>query len=230
MSGAEDRARSRLALALDVDDLVVASRLARSMTPYFSTVKVGLELFSATGPESVAVFLNQGFKVFLDLKLHDIPTTVGKSAKVLGGLGASYLTLHAFGGVDMLRAGVEGLAEGAAETGAAVPKALAVTILTSDDEAPGHVLPKRLELAMAGGCQGYVCAAVDLPIAKGIAPKLFAAVPGIRPKGADRHDQRRSSTPEEAIANGADLLVVGRPVTLASDPIKAAEALFTSIL
>ena len=230
MSESEDEARSHLALALDVDDLVVASRLARSMTPYFSTVKVGLELFSATGPESVAVFLNLGYKVFLDLKLHDIPTTVGKSAKVLGGLGVSYLTLHAFGGVEMLRAGVEGLAEGAAETGAAAPKALAVTILTSDDEIPSHVLPQRLKLAMAGKCQGYVCAAQDLPIAKGVSPDLFAVVPGTRPHGADLHDQRRSSTPMEAIANGADLLVIGRPVTLAGDPMKAAEAIFSSIL
>ncbi len=230
MNEAEDKARSRLALALDVDDLVVASRLARSMTSYFSTVKVGLELFSATGPESVAVFLNLGYKVFLDLKFHDIPTTVGKAAKVIGGLGATYLTLHAFGGIDMLKAGVAGLAEGASETGAAVPKALAVTILTSDDEAPGHVLPKRLELAIAANCQGYVCAAVDLPIAKRVAPELFSAVPGIRPTGADKHDQRRASTPEQAIANGADLLVVGRSITLASDPIAAAEAIFASIL
>ncbi|SHE40162.1 orotidine-5'-phosphate decarboxylase [Ferrithrix thermotolerans DSM 19514] len=230
MSQAEQRARDHLALALDFDDLVVASRLARSMTSYFSTVKVGLELFSATGPESVAVFLNLGYKVFLDLKLHDIPTTVGKAAKVLGGLGASYLTLHAFGGVDMLRAGVEGLAEGAGETGAAIPKALAVTVLTSDAEAPEHVMPKRLELAVQSGCQGYVCAAVDLPLARSLAPDLFAAVPGIRPKGADRHDQKRASTPQEAILNGADLLVVGRPVTLSSDPMAAAEEIFSSIL
>ena len=96
--------RSRLALALDVDDLVEAGRLGRRMSPWFSVAKVGLELFSAAGPEAVGAFVDQGYEVFLDLKLHDIPTTVGKAARVLGSLGVSYVTVHASGGVDMLSA------------------------------------------------------------------------------------------------------------------------------
>jgi orotidine-5'-phosphate decarboxylase len=224
-----EEVRAKLALALDVDDLVVATRLARMLSPYFSTVKVGLELFSATGPESVGALANLGYDVFLDLKLHDIPTTVRKASKVLGGVGATYLTLHAFGGVEMLRAGVEGLAEGAAEAGATAPTALAVTILTSDGGAPSHILPARLAVALDADCGGYVCAAADLPIAREVAPKLFSVVAGIRPAGSDRHDQTRASTPEEALGNGADLLVIGRAVTQADDPVAAAEGIFGSL-
>jgi orotidine-5'-phosphate decarboxylase len=103
----------RLVLALDVDDLVVALRLAKRLQPYFATAKVGLELFSASGPDAVSSVADLGYDVFLDLKLHDIPTTVRKAARVIGALGTSYLTLHARSGPVMLRAGVEGLAEGA---------------------------------------------------------------------------------------------------------------------
>jgi len=122
--------QSKLALALDVDDLVAASRIARSMRPYFGVVKVGLELFSAAGPEAVGTFIDMGYKVFLDVKLHDIPNTVGKSARVLGSLGVSYLTMHAHGGVPMLQAGVEGLNEGARNAGLEEPIALGVTVLS----------------------------------------------------------------------------------------------------
>ena len=130
--------RDRLALALDVDDLVAATRLARQLRPYFGVAKVGLELFSATGPDAVGTLAEMGYKVFLDVKLHDIPNTVEKSARVLGSLGASLLTLHAMGGADMLRAGVDGLAAGADAAGLDAPTALAVTILTSDSGAPPH--------------------------------------------------------------------------------------------
>src|SRR5437660_11168650 len=95
--------RQRLAIALDVDDLVVATRLARDLRPWFGVVKVGLELYCATGPDVVVEFANAGYRVFLDLKCHDIPTTVGRAARVLGSLGASFLTLHAQGGASMLR-------------------------------------------------------------------------------------------------------------------------------
>lgn len=222
--------RSKLALALDVDDLVVATRLARQLAPYFSTVKVGLELFSATGPESVSALAILGYDVFLDLKLHDIPTTVRKAAKVLGGLGASYLTLHAFGGTNMLRAGVEGLDDGAREAGAQPPRTLAVTILTSDSGAPLHILPSRLEMAVKAGCGGYVCAGADLSVAKDVAPDLFAVVAGIRPTGTDQHDQSRASTPEDAYRGGADLMVIGRAVTHAEDPVGAAETIIASLM
>jgi orotidine-5'-phosphate decarboxylase len=217
--------RNRLALALDVDDLVSATRIARAVQPYFGVAKVGLELFSATGPEAVGALNELGFKVFLDLKLHDIPTTVGRAARVLGSLGASYLTLHAFGGADMLRAGVEGLAAGADAAGLASPTALAVTILTSDAGAPPHILPKRVQVALEGGCGGLVCAADDVREARQYAPRMETVVPGIRPAGSASHDQARAALPGAAIRAGADVLVIGRPVTQADDPVAAAAAI-----
>jgi len=124
--------RDRLAIALDVDDIVVAHRLAKEVAPWFGVAKVGLELFSAHGPAAINQLVGLGYKVFLDLKLHDIPTTVEKAARVVGSLGVSYLTIHAVGGAPMLRGGVEGLRDGAAAAGLEPPCALAVTILTSD--------------------------------------------------------------------------------------------------
>ena len=223
-------ARSRLALALDVDDLVVATRLARQLAPWFGTAKVGLELFSAAGPEAIGALADLGFDVFLDVKLHDIPTTVNKAARVLGALGVRYLTLHATGGEVMLRAGVDGLAEGAAGAGLLAPIALAVTILTSDESAPPHILPKRVAAAIEAGCGGIVCAAADVREAKQYGPRLFAAVPGIRTAGSDPDDQARAATPAMALAAGADLLVVGRAVTAAPDRAAAAAHLADSLV
>ncbi|GAC1312171.1 MAG: orotidine-5'-phosphate decarboxylase [Acidimicrobiales bacterium] len=224
-TAAPDAVRSRLALALDTDDLVDALRMAREMEPWFGVAKVGLELFSATGPDCVSALSERGWRVFLDLKLHDIPTTVNKAARVLGALGATYLTLHAHGGVDMLRAGVEGLEAGATNAGLSVPAAIAVTVLTSDDTAPPHILAKRVAAAVDGGCRGIVCAASDVREAKQLAPRLIAVVPGIRLTGAERHDQARAATPDSAIEAGADLLVVGRAVTAATDRAGAASAI-----
>ncbi len=217
--------RDKLAIALDVDDIVVARRLAKEVAPWFGVVKVGLELFSATGAETVNQLVNMGYKVFLDLKLHDIPTTVEKAARVIGSLGASYLTIHAVGGAAMLRAGVEGLAAGAERAGLDEPVSLAVTILTSDDGAPPHILGKRVQAALEGGCGGLVCAAADLRAARELAPRLVRVVPGIRLAGTATHDQARSATPEAALAAGADLLVIGRAVTSADNPAAAAEAI-----
>ena len=214
--------RNRMAIALDVDDLVEATRIAREVRPWFGVAKVGLELFAAAGPDAVVEMTNCGYRVFLDLKLHDIPTTVRRSAQVVGALGASYLTLHAAGGSAMLRAGVEGLAHGASNAGLEVPIALAVTILTSDDDAPPHVLGNRVRCAVESGCRGIVCAAEDVREAKQLAPRIVTVVPGIRPAGSSRDDQLRASTPSAALASGADLLVVGRAVTAAADRAKAA--------
>jgi orotidine-5'-phosphate decarboxylase len=221
--------RSRLILALDVDDAVVAGRLAKQLRPWFGVAKVGLELFSAAGPEIVQSLIDDGYDVFLDLKMADIPTTVNRAAHVLGALGVSYLTLHAFGGPGMLRAGVEGLAEGAAKAGLEPPAALAVTVLTSDGDAPPHILSKRVAAAIEARCAGVVCAASDVREVKQLAPRLLAVVPGIRPAGTATDDQVRSATPAAAIAAGADLLVVGRAVTAAPDREAAAAALAASI-
>lgn len=228
-----DRGRSpgaeRLCLVLDTDDLVAATRLARGLAPWFRVAKVGLELYSAAGPDAVGTLADLGYDVFVDLKMFDIPTTVHRAARVIGSIGASYLTMHARDDAPMLRAGVEGLLEGARGAGLPDPTALAVTVLTSDAGAPAHVLPRRVALAVECGCQGIVCAAGDLHDARQIAPRIVTVVPGIRPAGAAVHDQARPATPEEAVRAGADLLVIGRAVTMADDPPAAAAAICASV-
>ena len=222
--------RNRLAIALDVDDLVEALRIAKDVRPWFGVAKVGLELYAAAGSDAVFELAKLDYRVFLDLKFHDIPTTVRKAARVVGAIGATYLTLHASGGTTMLRAGVEGLAEGASGAGLEAPTtALAVTVLTSEEAAPDQVLTNRIKHAVEAGCGGIVCAATDVRHAKQVAPRLTAVVPGIRAAGTNTHDQARASTPEAAIQAGADLLVVGRAVTGAPDRAAAAAELLGSL-
>jgi orotidine-5'-phosphate decarboxylase len=221
--------RSKLALALDVDDAVEAQRLATELAPWFGVAKIGLELFSAAGPRMVQTLIDSGYKVFVDLKMADIPNTVGKAARVLGALGVSYLTFHAFAGSAVLRAGVEGLNEGAELAGLPQPAALAVTILTSDPDAPPHILGKRVAAAIEARCAGVVCAASDVREAKQLGPRLLAVVPGLRPSGAPINDQARAATPADALEAGADLLVVGRAVTAATDRTAAASSLISSL-
>jgi orotidine-5'-phosphate decarboxylase len=225
---AED-VRRRLVLALDVDDLVAARRLARELRPFFGTMKVGLELYSAAGPEAISLLTALDVDVFCDLKLHDIPQTVGRAARVLGALGARYVNLHTAGGVSMLRAGVEGLREGAAEAGLPDPVALGVTVLTSEPEASTHLLHQRVAAGLDGGCDGFVCAVPDVEAIRQLAPAAVLATPGIRPEGAAIDDQRRVATPRQALGAGADLLIVGRPVTHADDPAEAARALVAGL-
>jgi orotidine-5'-phosphate decarboxylase len=224
-----DATKDRLALALDMDDMVVALRVARDLEPWFGVAKVGLELFSAGGPDAVSALTDLGYDVFVDLKLHDIPTTVEKAARVIGALGARYLTIHAMGGPVMLRAGVEGFIEGGLAAGFERPVPLAVTVLTSDNDAPEHILPRRIGFAVEAGAGGVICAGSDVPLVKQLAPRLRTVVPGTRPAGAPTHDQARVTTPGEALAAGADLLVIGRVVTHAADPIAAAKALTGSL-
>jgi len=221
--------RDRLCLALDVDDLVVALRMARRLRPYFGVAKIGLELFGASGPETVSALTVEGYRVFLDLKLHDIPTTVRRAARVIGGLGAAFATVHTQGGLDMVRAAVEGMAAGATAAGAPAPCVLGVTVLTTDDSAPADILAQRAALAAQAGCGGIVCAAADLAITRRVAPDLLKVVPGIRPAGTGRDDHTRAATPSAALASGADLLVIGRAVTTADDPEGVAGALVQEV-
>jgi orotidine-5'-phosphate decarboxylase len=228
--------RERLALALDVDDLVAALRLARRMRPWFGVAKVGLELFSAAGPETVYALVVEGYRVFVDLKLHDIPTTVGRAARVLGGLGAAYVTVHSSGGEAMMRAAVEGMEQGASGAGAPAPCVLGVTLLTSEAERPAELLAARATSTLASGCGGIVCAAGDLALlgalpeqARARLAGLVKVVPGIRLDGDHRHDQAAAATPREALAAGADLLVVGRSVTAAADPEPVAAKLLAAV-
>jgi orotidine-5'-phosphate decarboxylase len=221
LEGAPDPIRSRLALALDFDDIVEALRVARVMRPWFGVAKVGLELFSAAGPEAIEALIDEGYSVFADLKLLDIPTTVNKAARVMGSLGASYLTVHARAGVDHLAAGVEGFATGASKAGLELPICLGITVLTSE-QADLSSLETRVTFAVEAGCGGVVCAASDLGAVRALGPNLLTVVPGIRPAGVGANDQARPATPQEAISAGAGLLVIGRAVTHASDPLLAA--------
>lgn len=214
--------RSHLALALDVHDLDEAVGLTEAVGPFMGVAKVGLQLFSAAGPRAVEAIRATGLDVFLDVKLHDIPTTVAAASRVLATVGARFLTVHASGGEAMIRAAVEGLAEGATDAGRPAPTALAVLVLTSHKEARTSLLLERLESAVAAGCPGIVCAAPDLPTVRANAPGIFTVTPGIRLPGGDVHDQVRVSTPADAITRGADLLVLGRAVTGAADPAGAA--------
>lgn len=221
--------RVLLAVALDVGDLEAARRLAGTLVGSVDVVKVGLELFAAAGPAAVVAFVEAGLDVFCDVKLHDIPNTVAGAARVLGRLGARYVTLHTGGGEAMLRAGVEGLAEGAASVGAAAPMALGVTVLTSDPDATAALLRGRAAEAETAGCGGIVCAGTDLVTLRGTAPGLVRVTPGIRPVGAEVGDQARVTTPEQAVRDGAGMLVVGRPITGAPDPAAAARAIRAEI-
>jgi orotidine-5'-phosphate decarboxylase len=227
-AGAPVEVRSRLALALDVDDIVEAGRLVRLLSPWFGVAKVGLELYTAAGPEAIESLVADGVAVFADLKLLDIPTTVEKAARVVGTLGASYLTVHTRAGTEHLRAGVQGFASGARAVDLPDPVALGVTVLTSEAADP-RALEERLAVAVDAGADGLVCAASDLAIAREHAPGLLTVVPGIRPAGVAADDQARAATPGAAIAAGADLLVVGRAVTRAPDPILAAAQLAAEV-
>ncbi len=220
----------RLALALDVDDLVAAVRMARMLKGHFGVVKIGLELYSAAGPEAIGAIGDLGYEVFVDLKLHDIPTTVAGASRVIGSLGVSYLTMHAAGGLDMLRAGVDGLRTGAGNAGLSEPAGLAVTVLTSQSDPSGGTLGRWVELAAAAGCTGVVCAARDQAEVDRHGPGLARVVAGIRLPGDPADDQKRAASPGEALAGGADLIVVGRSVTRAADPLAAADRLHRAIL
>ncbi len=221
-------------VALDVPDLDQAEQLARNLRGEVGHFKVGLELFGAHGPEAVRRIGEFG-PVFLDLKLHDIPTTVNRAARQLGRLGVSMLTIHTLGGPAMVEAAVEGLAEGAQGQGGPTPMVLGVTVLTS--MTPGDLaavnlpgadeqVPALAKMAVAAGAPGLVCAVPDLgPLRAAIGDDTTLVTPGIRPAGASKDDQARAATPAQAIAAGATHLVVGRPITRATDPVEAARAI-----
>ena len=178
---------------LDVPSLDEALELAGEVAPWFGVAKVGLELYSAAGPGAVEPLRELGLRVFCDLKLHDIPTTVGRAARVLGRLGVSYLNFHAAGGVDMLRAGVEGVREGARDAGLAAPVPLAVTVLTSDPDA--SAFDARLACAIEAGCGGVVCSVHEIERVKRARQDFVTVVPGVR---LDDGDTSRSGARRHA--------------------------------
>jgi orotidine-5'-phosphate decarboxylase len=219
--------RSRLAIALDVPDLDEAEQMAKEVAPWFGVAKVGLELYSAAGPEAIARMRALDLEVFADIKLHDIPTTVGRAARVLGRQGVRYLNFHAAGGVDMLRAGVEGLMEGAQERAHIQPTPIAVTVLTSDPDA--SAFEERLARAIDAGCGGVVCSVQEIERVHARRRDFVTIVPGVRFADGDLHDQARVGTPEGVARAGGDVLVVGRAVTRADDPRGAAQRISDAV-
>jgi orotidine-5'-phosphate decarboxylase len=221
-----------IAVALDAPDLETAARWATLVTPHVNTVKVGLELYLRYGPDVVASVRGaSGVQVFLDLKLHDIPATVAGAARAVSRLKPAYLTVHATGGAAMIRAA----AEAAPNT-----KIAAVTVLTSlaeDDltslglAGPALDAVRRLSaLAVEAGAQALVCSPREVAAVRAeVGPEVTLITPGVRPHGTAAQDQVRVATPEEALASGADLLVIGRPITGAPDPGAAAAGIAASL-
>ena len=231
-------AARRIITALDVPTMDQALSLAENLGASGGFVKVGLELFSAAGPEVVHRLKNLDRDIFLDLKYHDIPNTVASAAGVAASLGASLCTMHASNGRAAMTAAAAALAAARVDprTGRR-PALLAVTILTSLSEqemgevSPSHdLLQDRIQrlarLAWDCGCDGLVCSAADLPgLRATLGPEPLIVTPGIRPAGADTGDQHRVATPREAMDAGADFLVIGRPITRAPDPGAALQAI-----
>ena len=216
---------SRLIVAADVSTVAAAEDLARQLAGTVGMVKVGLELYAAEGPESVRR-LRGHLPVFLDLKLHDIPTTVERASRVVGSLGAAMITVHALGGPDMVAAAARGSSEGAVERGLEPPEVIAVTVLSSLAEAAGASPASLAFEAIEAGARGVVCSGDHVrEVREALGEGPLIVVPGIRPTGLGSNDHARVLTPGEAVERGADLLVVGRPITRAADPAAAARAI-----
>jgi orotidine-5'-phosphate decarboxylase len=228
-------AKQRLIVALDVPTADAALALAARLEDQCQWFKVGLELFIAAGPAIVESLVAEGHSVFLDLKLHDIPNTVASAVRSAASLGASMLTLHAAGGPAMLKAARE-----AALASENPPELLAVTVLTSMDQAqltaigipasPQDQVPLLAKLGLDAGIRGFVCSPQEVRALRTLTGAAGVLVtPGIRPSGADNGDQQRIATPTLALEQGASYLVVGRPITQAADPALAAEAILMEI-
>ena len=219
-----------IAVALDAPDLEVLAAWTRAVSPVVSTLKIGLEVFCRDGAQAViaarraAASVGARPEVFLDLKLHDIPATVAGAARAVAELEPAYLTVHASGGPQMVQA---------AATALPGTRITAVTVLTSLDEqaleAVGLVGPAQdaavrlAVLAVSAGARAVVCSPKEVAAIRAAVPDdIVLITPGVRPAGADLNDQKRVATPEQALADGADLLVIGRPITAAADVAQAA--------
>lgn len=233
-------ARSRLAVALDLPDRAALLAMARRLAPEAGVLKIGLEAFVAEGPTLMRDLVASGADVFLDLKLHDIPNTVSKAAAAAVRTGASIVNCHALGGTEMMKAFGEGARTAAAKEKHPAPKLIAVTILTSLDAAavravgvggsPREAALRLALLAKESGLDGVVCSPEEIETIRAeCGGDFLLVVPGVRPPGEAAGDQRRVATPSEAIRAGADLLVVGRPITGAPDPAAAARAIVAEI-
>jgi len=234
--------KPRIYCAIDTPDVARATTLAQGIGGLGLGLKLGLEFFSAAGPDGVRQVLDAARDggLFLDLKYHDIPNTVAAAVRAAGRLGPKIINVHATGGQAMMISAASAAREGAAKAGHPTPWVIAVTVLTSletDDinriGVAGSVTEQVVRLAalaQESGLDGVVCSAHEIaPIRQATGPDFLLVTPGIRPAGADVGDQKRVMTPREAIVAGADILVIGRPITAAPDPEAAARAILTDI-
>ncbi len=229
--------KDRVILALDFPSAQQAIDVAEKLRGEVGALKVGFELFVSAGPDLVKKFVEMGHKVFLDLKLHDIPYTVHQAVRAATRLGVWMINIHAIGGPAMMAAALAASREEAASLGTTPPKIIAVTILTSMDDMDlaaiglketAHKEALNLaQLAKTTGLDGVVCSARDAAsILEYFGEDFLRVTPGIRPEWAQKNDQKRVMTPTEALAAGASHLVIGRPITQAPDPIMAARTIF----
>lgn len=222
-------------VALDMPTAQDAVRMAQAVAPYVGAFKIGLGLLYGPGPGTIDALVRVGKPVFVDAKLHDIPSQVAAAAERIGKHGARWVTAHASGGGDMLEAAVEGLARGAAGSEAGVLGVSVLTSLAKSDlervgiqRTPGQLVGKMAKVADEAGCEGLVCSPLELNVVAQAAPTLKRVTPGIRLTDLG-DDQARTATPREAIARGATMLVIGRPITQAEDPAAAAAAILADI-
>jgi orotidine-5'-phosphate decarboxylase len=230
----------KIIVALDFANPMHALALADRLDPAACALKVGKEMFVVAGPEPVRWMVARGFRVFLDLKFHDIPNTVAQACTAATRLGVWMLNVHAAGGAAMLAAARAAVDETATKLAKPKPLLIAVTVLTSLSDidlaatgivatAPEQAL-RLARLTAANGLDGVVCAVAEAPALRAVlGPRFKLVTPGIRPSGSPQDDQARINTPEAAIANGADYLVVGRPITQAPDPFAALAAINASL-
>ncbi len=225
-----EAARQRLIVALDVPSAAASAELVKKLEGTCQWFKVGLELFTAAGPAVIQPLVERGYSVFLDLKFLDIPNTVAGAVRSASAWGVRMVNVHAAGGPAMLAA-----AKAALEGVTNPPELLAVTVLTSMDAAqlaasgigrsPAEQVELLARMCISAGINGFVCSPQEVaPLRALTGPEGVLVIPGIRPVGAEAGDQKRLATPAEAIRNGASYLVVGRPITQASDPAVAAKA------
>jgi orotidine-5'-phosphate decarboxylase len=228
---------NRLIVALDVETAEEARRLVDALRGIAGIFKIGLQLFTATGPDLVREIIRGGEKIFLDLKFHDIPNTVAAAGVEATRLGVSMFNIHASGGSTMMRRTVDAVAQWAASEGLARPAILGVTVLTSSNQGtleeigisdkPDKVVARLAKLAADSGLNGIFASALEVSLIREVVtkPDFIVVTPGVRPAGTGPDDQARVMSPREAIGAGADYLVVGRPIIAAPDPARAAQSI-----
>lgn len=230
----------RLIIALDLESLSEAERIVDLLKERISVFKIGLQLFTREGPRAVEMVNRKGGKVFLDLKYHDIPNTVAKAAKEAARLGVFMFSIHTLGGNEMMKMCRESVVETSLKEGITKPMIIGVTILTSIDQKTLNDLGIKENLkdearhlsdkALRAGLDGVVASPEEVKLIRESCGKDFIIVtPGIRPEGTSKDDQKRTMTPKDAIREGANFLVIGRPVLMAEDPLKAVERILEEI-